>query len=743
MDWTGGTRRRYAGKGKGNAVVQKQKAHFAKARAAAGYHVIPETYRQEAAASREHQPQMVAAQTNFEHVRGCQLRGTSRGSGAPLVRHQRGSIQNTNRIAHKMTRSKPPGRMRAKPNAAATDHELALVTNRERLLARQDWLGLAPTQPVRFNFPSNAENERIGKRRKVDKPKAHKIQREEPSLVDVPFVPAMSGAIGLDDIQIKVGTDALLSQTQRSRHSQHSANTSVRPVSTDFGPISEESMLLKADSDGFETQEADGTVRVDQFDDVEAELPRKTQDRQEVNGQYGYESHSGFYRQDRLMNRSANSASFEGERPGFSDGLVNEAARYSTVEISRPSQAMSGDVEDHWNMADSDFDLAASMHRHAWPDYIGQIDCAEREDMLEPTLLMNTERTHLDSRAVGQHLAAGEPYPSQESSPAETPDAKRRNPRRRMSRQWSNIDGEAPPPRSGRSDEENDESAWKRFMNIKQAASSDVSVAALRSSSAHMTQSTTSAWPVALAAENEVEDSILDDQENLDSHFLEAEFIDDPPGITAQSSFASTAISSPSPSHGQILQLVNQAPTSQVAHEAGAQDEQLWRAFVIGSQSSQSQSSHNGRRWVRTVDSDALLPVQSTPVQFANEQPRSDRMTTGGSVYATHDALTTDSQEELSSQSRTRTNTSLVGHATTFNPETDGVEESEMALRRERKPANIHAIVDPQTRLSRRYFEPRKRTKYAPVPRTFPRALTKSTMLAAPKSIYDLSTSDG
>ncbi|KAK4546838.1 hypothetical protein LTR36_001570 [Oleoguttula mirabilis] len=149
-----------------------------------------------------------------------------------------------------------------RPPSRLTEEDQLLLANRRRLLARTDWLGLAAARPMQMKFPSSRDKDRIGKRRKVErtgnraKPAGRRLLTP---LFDerLPRVDAlMSGALPADDFRIKIGTDALASQTQRSRRSHTPQHTSVRQPSTEFGPLSEESMLLGADGDSSEAGKA-------------------------------------------------------------------------------------------------------------------------------------------------------------------------------------------------------------------------------------------------------------------------------------------------------------------------------------------------------------------------------------------------------------------------------------------------------------------------------------------------------
>ncbi|KAK3640940.1 hypothetical protein LTR56_011590 [Elasticomyces elasticus] len=148
------------------------------------------------------------------------------------------------------------------PNAEDDD----LTNNRRRLLARSDWLGLDATRPLHMTYQSPGDRDRIAKRRRVDKTR-HRAkpaqQRVQTPLFDERLPRpdhVMSGALPQQEFRIKIGTDALASQTQLSRPSHSRPNTSMRQPSTEFGPLSEESMLMGSEADSFEVLDV-GTIQ--------------------------------------------------------------------------------------------------------------------------------------------------------------------------------------------------------------------------------------------------------------------------------------------------------------------------------------------------------------------------------------------------------------------------------------------------------------------------------------------------
>jgi hypothetical protein len=264
MDWTGGTRRRFAGARNNNAALQKQKAHFAKARAAV-----------------QHEPstghQTASAVAHNDDTRDMSLKGstarlsafcaslTRSGSGRGSASARYHSNTSTNRRQDRTTDSTI--------NAAVhEDEELLLIARRRKLLARNDWLALDPTRPLRIGFPTAGDKHDVGRRKKVKRssatgPKAAQRRLLTP-LFEERVEPApylMSGALPPaqeDNIEVKVGTNAFDSQSRPSRRSNTPRHLSVGPQSTILRHLSEESMLLGADGDTFDADQVDVSAHV-------------------------------------------------------------------------------------------------------------------------------------------------------------------------------------------------------------------------------------------------------------------------------------------------------------------------------------------------------------------------------------------------------------------------------------------------------------------------------------------------
>ncbi|EME50330.1 hypothetical protein DOTSEDRAFT_77364 [Dothistroma septosporum NZE10] len=277
MDWTGGARHRFAAKGKNNDVLQKQKAHFAKGLQKPQPFEAPDFLRY-AIASRSHQPPM--SFSHHDQTRPSMDHGSEASTSRRKRPHSGGetSSNKRHRMSNALSKAPPEPRSCGRYGSDGTgnkhgkampavlprptnidDEDRLLLANRERLLARNDWLGLSAARPLRMKFPAASDKENVGKRHRIHKSRDQKAkparQRSHTPLFRQelrPRVGTLSNPEPDVDMHIKIGTDAFATQTQTSRRSQTTANTSMRPPSTEFGPISEESMLLGVDGDGFE-----------------------------------------------------------------------------------------------------------------------------------------------------------------------------------------------------------------------------------------------------------------------------------------------------------------------------------------------------------------------------------------------------------------------------------------------------------------------------------------------------------
>jgi hypothetical protein len=147
------------------------------------------------------------------------------------------------------------------------DEELLLIARRRKLLARNDWLALDPTRPLRIGFSTTNDKNDIGRRKKIKRssatgPKAAHRRLLTPLFEErlEPTAHLLSGALSpapKDNIEVKVGTSAFDNQSRPSRKSNTPRNLSVGPQSTILSHLSEESMLLGADGGTFDADQVD------------------------------------------------------------------------------------------------------------------------------------------------------------------------------------------------------------------------------------------------------------------------------------------------------------------------------------------------------------------------------------------------------------------------------------------------------------------------------------------------------
>lgn len=154
------------------------------------------------------------------------------------------------------------------------DEELHLLASRRKLLARNDWLALDQTRPLRIGFPTTGDKDRVGRRRKVKKSSATRSKAVHQRLLTPlfeerldPNAYLMSGALPPahdDHIEIKVGTSAFDTQSRPSRRSNTPRNvsTGAPAPSTGFSHLIEESMLLGVDGDTFDADQVEVPTHV-------------------------------------------------------------------------------------------------------------------------------------------------------------------------------------------------------------------------------------------------------------------------------------------------------------------------------------------------------------------------------------------------------------------------------------------------------------------------------------------------
>lgn len=566
MDWTGGARRRFA-PGRANATVQKQKAHFAKARAAlhatpSSNHTFRPAFLQRAAGSKTVGRIPISNDTRASHVASPTAIGIGHGTSqersgrrwrGPISEHvsaKRRKTQNRSQSPiyissqESSTPSPPAGLTTQRGSGSArdtgappateahsmTEDERLLLANRRRLLARTDWLGLAATRPVQMKFASSHDKDRIGKRRKVasltsrkGKPAGQRLLT--PLFEDHPNQRGvmMSGAIQPDDIRVKIGTDALVSQTQHSRRSNTPVVRSARQPSTEFGPLSEESMLLGADGDTFEETRswyrAEPTTEADVYD-------------------------------------AQSLAALAGSQMTRNMGQQRVPARadmsYPPADVEINQQYMAHQYDEAMSQrTDISRSLPKSIGSPGWYEW----HMSNRESTTSPR---RPEHCRTESSASGHNMHENSQVPN-------TPHAQ------------SSLE---------------DDERWKRMMNIQQYYSSHTSTAAVKSSSSHFTRSENSKRAVTEAL--------------YERHNGQYQSMSTPKGAGTQASMLrgaietvgrhrlpskSTSLESPSASLQQITNLAELvAPPALQAEEDD--DDAIWREFIIGSQGSSSAVEH-------------------------------------------------------------------------------------------------------------------------------------------------------
>lgn len=157
-----------------------------------------------------------------------------------------------------------------------------MLAKRRKLSARNDWLSLEPTRPLRLEFPAGTADSSVGRRRKI---KA--VKRSAHRAVQRPiFSPVFRGPLGNNDIfmsgalpssphepiQIKVGTSAFGSPHRARPKSSASIRSSIGHA-TAVSCLSEELMLLGADGDYFDATQVEVPI-------LKQTLHRSTTDQQ-------------------------------------------------------------------------------------------------------------------------------------------------------------------------------------------------------------------------------------------------------------------------------------------------------------------------------------------------------------------------------------------------------------------------------------------------------------------------------
>ncbi|KAK8201292.1 hypothetical protein BKA81DRAFT_380528 [Phyllosticta paracitricarpa] len=280
MNWTGGRLQRHSGPAKGyGELTHRQRLHFAKARTRihhgppnpqnfvprssnffcsdpANAHRTPlstkrpRTFHQhETAATRAHQRSFAKrskpahqAMNTFdvaEEDPPCVPQDRSRRNAIHPLAMQTAQAKNL-QIDQRNDNDKAHNQLGPLGNMSLDSSSARLKAEKTRLLESRDWVGLATSRPLHLAFASGKEKDAIGKRCKVKRQKrpshvesnnfhAKIVKRAQERLDDGPY---MSGAIpDDDDIRIRIGTDALATQSFADKNELHGMNCSA--VSSD------------------------------------------------------------------------------------------------------------------------------------------------------------------------------------------------------------------------------------------------------------------------------------------------------------------------------------------------------------------------------------------------------------------------------------------------------------------------------------------------------------------------------
>ncbi|KAF2182027.1 hypothetical protein K469DRAFT_252419 [Zopfia rhizophila CBS 207.26] len=271
MNWTGGRLQRHS-RNAGQAVVQRQKQHFAKVRTqlqnGRTAHAVPfrpSFLDEEGLDLRDQLPsfgvgsvrnvgQSKRLQQRLDEEeaatpdarmsgRGRALRArNAQAAGARTFRRGHRATSSDGLVTHERASSLNGGRNHRKRGNAEkrkltdmTEEYQLLEANRKRLLKRQDWVGLAPSRPVNMHFASRRDKDKICKRGKIEErpiiqqASKEKIMRWPPHHTDGKSPrPYMSGAFlnDIEGVKIRIGIDALTNQPS----TQHSQTAGMSPA---------------------------------------------------------------------------------------------------------------------------------------------------------------------------------------------------------------------------------------------------------------------------------------------------------------------------------------------------------------------------------------------------------------------------------------------------------------------------------------------------------------------------------
>ncbi|KAK5170225.1 uncharacterized protein LTR77_004811 [Saxophila tyrrhenica] len=663
MDWTGGTRKRFAA-GRNNATIQKQKAHFAKARAA--LHATPNSQRsfrpifeREITLSTglkavEHSPTLRSLNNTPElrehgkhrdtrghgsahtpstaqhHNSGHAARseGFRRPAGRPIRSLAAVRSRTSSRLAPDVAarRDQAPGAIRTE---GRTDEETLLLVRRRQLLRRPDWLGLSMKRHADVSYASSIDNEHVGKRRKVKRSalrNAITATNSQDLLLpqrEVVREDMMSGALPSGHIEVKIGTDAFATHTQPSCRSQTPGHTSMRQPSTDVALLSEESMLLEDDGGMWEGLTVLTSVP---FNNTSPEVQTMVAETSPMSEMLEYLQHVP---QDAIM-----------------QGTLGPARMYE-------------------NEDDKERELGVTVPGSAFSVIPESTD----ENVVVPTFgRRSAGETFEPSRASIRASEAGTEFVDDRVQPVEQ-----------------------------------DEEKWRRLAGIKcHAGSSHTSMAAVGSSSQHLTASDHSAkervvlepvrddapqpsWSTPRGAGTQASilhqrQAVVDSWAGSPSHA--------PPG-------------SPSASLQQIMQLAEQPVIRSKPQEEVRDDDALWKSFIIGSQSSSVESSPRVVPNAMQVYREGSMELCGPPSPSAaiSGFGTSDHSTTGDTggldVASTTAPATKTSSPARQNRRRRRSRLSAVlddlSMTRDLSFENDDIEDNHHELAEPLRPGNIHA----------------------------------------------------
>ena len=705
MDWTGGARRRFAPK-KNNSTLQKQKAYFAKARAALNG---PSQRNASGSPTRRHSASVPRSPQRRSLSRSNNEAGQQYGHGVADTRcRTHHSVKGRYRSPSDLSipsRDRPSTASSSKaqratrqqesrhPVLASKDgmdqEERLLLANRRRLLAQNDWIGLAPARPVHMKFSSSHDKDRVGKRRGIEKSRSKKVKPAGQRLLSPLFEERlqlqdrmMHGALLADNFQIRVGTDALATQTQQSRRSHNSGRTSMRQPSTEFEVLSEESMLLGPDEDNFDPFQVSYTNLAPQ----EPHIPHIQQLCEVAN-----------------MSRSQ-------YKPEGDEQLEPRTTSFSPIERHEG---------EHKN---SDLEVSEQSGNDVSP-----ID----EHLQHPKMRVMLQ--------MSQSIAASDEPDNNSAFDQEgkTNDYDRRQDVLTAAR-------------------EDEDEIWRNFMNVAQRIPSNPSVMALKSSSLHMTTSESSHRPVLDRRDKLVEGTsqLISTPKGAGTQgpvFLDRDQTAEP--LTGSGSELSEMLPSPSKSLQQITKLATCTVPTKAVPQQKRDNNETWREFICGSQDESESSSQLGLNLSndKSPADKATTLVPASASYIVSDLGTSDQTTFGGDTLIVEESLhsTNTQKRQTTSQHKIQPPKDLDSAAAQMSTSSqdcddDSIEDDETTDKLRYRSQNIHTLRT-ATLNPNRFLPPQKRQR--PPPKRSSNFLSSRKVrnqAARPQhSVYDLVDSDG